>query len=200
ELNGVPCLALDEADVAKQAIACTRSFGQTVTALADLRQAVTEFAGRAAVKLRRQGSHAALVQTYIRSSPFRPQRYARALAIPLVQPTADTLQIAAAALRALDAIYRPGVDYAKAGVLLLGLEPASERQTTLPWAPTAPASAGQRHRLMQTLDALNARWGPGTVALGSAALRHAPAPRWAMRQQRRSPRYTTRWDELLTLA
>ena len=73
ELQGMPCMALELVPASKQEIACTRSFGHPVTALTDLSEAVTEFASRAAHKLRRQGSVAGRVLVFIRTSPFRQE-------------------------------------------------------------------------------------------------------------------------------
>jgi len=91
ELQGTPCIDLDHAPQPKQEIACTRSFGHPVTELADLSEAVTEFASRAAVKLRKQGSLASQVLCFIRTSPFRKDpQYSRSTTVPLRRPSADT--------------------------------------------------------------------------------------------------------------
>ncbi|MHB1201456.1 MAG: DUF4113 domain-containing protein, partial [Polaromonas sp.] len=50
-------------------------------------------------------------------------------------------------------------------------------------------------RLMQALDALNQRFGRGTVALASAGLAGDQRV-WSMKQERRTPGYTTDWDGL----
>lgn len=80
ELRGMPCIDLDHTPAPKQEIACTRSFGHPVTALQDLDEAVTEFASRAAHKLRKQGSTTSQVLVFIRTSPFRKDpQYGRSL-------------------------------------------------------------------------------------------------------------------------
>ncbi|WP_280328399.1 DUF4113 domain-containing protein [Pseudomonas sp. BN102] len=48
---------------------------------------------------------------------------------------------------------------------------------------------------MSTLDAINNRWGQGTLQAG----RIAKQPKWAMRRELPSPAYTTRWRQLLTV-
>lgn len=124
ELQGMPCIGLEEcAD--KQQIAYTRSFGQPVTALADLAEAVTVFASRAVEQLRRQDSVAAQVLTFIRTSTFRDEpQYSRSITVPLRRPSSDTAVIVQAALLGLRAAYRPGFKLAKAGVMLLDLQAA----------------------------------------------------------------------------
>ncbi|MFE8031895.1 DUF4113 domain-containing protein, partial [Thiohalocapsa marina] len=89
----------------------------------------------------------------------------------------------------LRAIYRPHRRYTKAGVLLLGLGPAANTQ---PGLFDDSDSRRQSRALMATLDQINDRFGRGSLYLANAR----PAPRWARRQDHRSPRYTTRWDEL----
>lgn len=200
ELQGTACLALDDHPAPKQQIACTRSFGQAVTALADLREAMSTFATRAAYKARQEQSVAEAVMVFIRTSPFRPQDppYSRSHTVPLPTPSAHTPSLVAAALQGLQAIYRPNYRYAKAGVMLLGLQAAGIHQHTLDWGDPTP-SGPRQDRLMQALDAINARYGAGTLAVASSGLHQAnePPPQWAMKQTRRSPRYTTRWGELL---
>jgi len=211
ELGGLACIGLEQAPAPKQQIACTRSFGQPVTELDDLRQALSHFCSRAALKLRQQGSRAGALLVFIRTSPFRPQDapYARSLVLPLSPPSDDTVRLVGAALQALQALYRPGYRYAKAGVMLLDLQ-AAPPQATLDWgAPDEDGGdgegSGRSQRLMQALDAVNARFGAQALRLGSSGGGGGPpapgcaepaARPWQMRQQRRSPCYTTRWDEL----
>ena len=198
ELQGSPCICLDDLPAAKQEIACTRSFGHPVTAFGDLREAVTEFASRAAEKLRRQGSHAAQLLVFIRTSPFRVQdkQYSNSSVVPLRRPTDDTLTITQAALMGLKSIYLDGYRYAKAGVMLLELSPAGHMQGELDLGDPEPCETqtGQA-RLMQALDAVNHRYGRGTLILGSAGLARERRT-WSMKQERRTPRYTTRWEDI----
>ena len=101
ELQGQSCIALEDVPPAKKEIACTRSFGKAVTSLQPLVEAVSEFAARAAEKLRKQGSVAGQVLTFIHTSPFRRQdkQYSRSITVPLRQPTADTSAIVGTAVR-----------------------------------------------------------------------------------------------------
>ena len=195
ELKGVACFKLDNQPVPKQEIACTRSFGQCVTSLSDLSQAVTEFASRAAHKLRKQGSHAGQVLVFIRTSPFsKHAQYSRSMTTPLRRPSSDTAVIVAAALAGLVAIYRPGFMLAKAGVMVLELQSDSVRQGELDWQKE---SVKTRHseRLMTALDALNLRYGRGTVLLASSGLAGSERT-WEIKQARLTPGYTTCWAEM----
>ena len=195
ELQGTCCIEMDHAPSRKKAIACTRSFGHYVTELSDLAEAVTEFSSRAAQKLRQQGSLASQVLVFIRTSPFQPEaQYSRSITVPLRRPSADTAFVVAAALAGLRAIYRPGFKYAKAGVMLLDLQSDNVQQGELA-LQLEDERIVDRSRLMSTLDELNNRYGRGTVLMASAGLA-GNRRTWSMKQERRTPGYTTCWDDL----
>jgi len=198
ELQGTPCIDFDDQPAPKQEIACTRSFGHAVTELSDLQEAVTEFASRAAEKLRKQTSHASQVLTFIRTSPFRTQdlQYSRSVVVPLRRPTSDTRAINQAACKGLNSIFQPGYRYAKAGVMLLSLQDAGVLQSELAleddeFTSRDPGSPG----LMQMLDSVNKRYGRGSVLLASEGLAGRDRV-WSMRQDRKTPGYTTDWNDL----
>jgi DNA polymerase V len=199
ELRGEACLDLEEAPASKQQIACTRSFGQAVTDRAALEEALSSFAARAAEKLRRQGSAAGQVMTFIRTSPFRERdaQYSAYRIRPLPSPSSDSRVLTAAACAALREMYRPGYRYAKAGVMLLDLQSAQREQFTLDLGEaTQTAQATERPRLMAALDEVNQRFGRGALHLASTAQGRAAAG-WQMRQERRTPQYTTDWDQIV---
>jgi DNA polymerase V len=196
ELNGVPCIPFDETPGDKQQIACTRSFGHAVTELQDLAEAITEFACRAAEKLRRQKSQAAQVLVFIRTSPFRKDpQYSKSAVFPLQAPSSDSATLTEAALAVLHVIYKRGFKYAKAGVMLMDLQPADRHQFTLDLEPDEPSNNPNRIRLMTALDSVNQRYGRGTLNLASAGTAGEHRV-WQMKQQRKTPGYTTRWDGL----
>lgn len=193
ELRGTPCIDLEHEPAPKQEIASTRSFGHPVTELSDLNEAVTEFASRAAHKLRKQGSQAGQVMVFVRTSPFRKEpQYSGSLIVPLRRPSSDTGLIVAAALAGLRAIYRPGFKLAKAGVMLIDLQPDTVQQAEL---DLQDDDAPDRGRLMTALDDLNLRYGKGTVLMASAGLA-GERRAWAMKQERRTPGYTTCWADM----
>ena len=133
ELQGQSCIALEVVPSAKKEFACTRSFGNAVTSLEGLTEAVSEFAGRAAEKVRKQDGHAGQVLTFIHTSPFRRQdwQYSRSTTVPLHRPTSDTTAIVGSAVRGLRAIYKPDYNYAKAGGMLLDLQDHGIEQAEL---------------------------------------------------------------------
>jgi DNA polymerase V len=193
ELQGQPCIDLETVAGPKKEIACTRSFGQTVQHLTDLQEAVSEFVSRAAEKLRKQDSRAAQVLVFIHTSPFRRQdkQYSGSVTVPLRRPTADTALLAASALEGLQAIYRPGYNFSKAGVMLLDLQGLDIQQGEL----DLDAAGEDRSQLMTAMDAINTRHGRGAIQLASAGTAGA-ARTWSMRQSLKTPSYTTSWRDL----
>jgi DNA polymerase V len=191
---GVACVELAPDPVPKKEIACTRSFGHPVLQLYELTEAVTEFACRAAEKLRSQGSHTGQVLCFVRTSPFRvkDKQYSRSIIVPLRKATADSAYITQAAVTGLRAIYQPGYKYAKAGIMLLDLQDEQQGQVEL----DLDADLQDRSLLMSAMDQLNLRYGRGTLALGSAHLGTTPS-QWTMKQERRTPRYTTQWNDMM---
>lgn len=190
ELRGLSCLALEEMAPAKQQILCSRSFGETVYTLKELREAVVYYVTRAAERLRAQHSVAGGLQVFIQSNPFDTTgpRYQRTLLIPLPEPTADTRVLAGWALNLLDRMYRRGYGYKRAGVMLTELRPEHLRQESL----FEPEPDVRSSAVMATLDLINQRFGKGTMRLAAEGSR----PRWQMRRDKLSPAYTTQWDQL----
>ena len=200
ELRGVPCLGTETAPVARKTLMSTRSFAHRIHDKAMLAQALSTFAVRAAARLRREGLVASGLAVHIRTA--RPGQaaanerlYDQTIQCSLPVPTADSQQFINAALNGLERIFAPGFAYAKAGVMLYGLERADAMQGSL-LALAAGNDAcgdGRRQRLMRSLDDINGRFGRDTVIFGAQGMGHAP---WHMRQEHRSPRMTTCWDEI----
>lgn len=195
ELRGEPCIELADNPPPKQQIACTRSFGQPVSDLPPLQEAISEFTTRAAEKLRRQKHRSGQVMVFARTSPFRDgPRFSKSVVVPLARPSADTTALTAAALKGLSSIYQPGYQLTKAGVMLLDLVPDSQVQCELLW-DEEPTEQRDRTRLMEALDQVNGRFGKRTLLLGSSGMNQG-ADTWGMKQVRRTPRYTTDWTEV----
>ncbi|MBS7777715.1 DUF4113 domain-containing protein [Acidovorax sp. CCYZU-2555] len=136
-----------------------------------------------------------MVQVFALSSPHREgPRFSRSIVVPLVRPTADTRLLVEAAAAGMRAIYLPGFNLIKAGVILMDLVGPDIHQDELAFEDPLERDLGP---LMSALDGLNARYGKGTVHVASTGQTHANQD-WSMRQERRTPRYTTEWSELPT--
>lgn len=192
ELRGTPCLDLDATAPAKHSVSASRSFGQAVTQIEAMREALAVYATRAAERLRRTRMVASGVTVWIEPSPdpLGASRSAQSGFAALPVATAGTSTLLKAALRIVERLFRPGWRYKKAGVLFSGLEPAGCRQGSL-LAP-APEAQARGERLSAVMDQTNARWGRDTLRLAACGFDQG----WAMKQAARSPRATTCWAEI----
>jgi DNA polymerase V len=188
ELRGEACLELDDMASAKKQIINSRSFGKSVGTIEDVQDALAHFVSSAAKKLRDQGSIAGMMQVFLLTDRFRAEQpqYCPGITIPLVTPTANTMTLQKWALAGLDSIFRSGYLYKKAGVILSEICDASSYQGDL------FAGAPENSKIMQVFDQMNARYGKGTIKLSQDGSRQS----WQMRQEKKSPEYTTNWDEL----
>ena len=220
ELQGRPCAGLhpsEDGTLSRQSISCSRTFGRPLSAYSDVLAAVAAFLSRAAEKLRAQGDMAHVLTVYISKNRFAahvltPFSRTATLTLP-AGATADTTVLLGYARALLSRLWEPGTAYHKAGVVLDGLEPPGAGQQLNLFAP-APgplvlpekrAVLSQRPGLIASLDALNERFGRGTVRVEAAvpALGHlgtvgsgARAP-WEGKAQWRSPAFTTRLEDLM---
>lgn len=192
ELRGTPCLTLESSPPPKQGITTSRSFGAPVESLDDLKEAVADYVSHAAEKLRGQESLARILTVFLMTNPFgKDSQYHNAIPIELPIPTDSTPELLHQALAGTERIFRKGYRYHKAGVMLSGLLPRGQVQADL-WEKEGP-DPERRRKLMQALDRVNARMGAGTVAFAAEGIHKV----WRMKSERRSKRYTTRWDELV---
>ena len=190
ELNGESCISLEEAPPPKQQIVCSRSFGQRITTYEEMRQAVCQYAERAAEKLRGERQYCRHISTFIKTSPFAVNEpyYGNVATEKLNTPTRDTRDIIAAAVRSLDRIWLDGHRYAKAGIMLNDFSPNGVAQLNL-FDDVQPRPHSDA--LMKVLDGIN-HSGLGKVWFAGRGI----APDWQMKREMLSPAYTTRWKEL----
>ena len=208
ELQGFPCHQLapsEDGTLARQSIACTRTFGRPLSSLPDLRGAVAAFATRAAEKLRAQGSVAHVLTVFLSQNRFgpTPPPHTRSAQITLPAATSNTLDIVRYAHAILNRLWQPGLVYTKAGVLLDGFETAGQPQLSL-FEKAPEIVRPQSAALMQQLDKLNARFGRNSVQLAAAlppqskasGAKGPPIAPWQGLHQNRTPAFTTSWNEL----
>jgi DNA polymerase V len=195
ELQGMPCIPLESAPRPKKTIVSSRSFGRPVASLVELREAVSQYASRAAAKLRAQRGLASAVSVWVQTSAFVEGEplYFQAWNQALSPPTSHSPAVVRRALEALERVFRPGLRYKKAGVMLTGIEAEDSAQLFLPTGPDGQEEREERDgRLMGAVDRVNAKWGRETIFLAAGGV----ARPWGMRQALRSPRYTSAWAEL----
>lgn len=191
ELRGIPCIDLETQPPAGKTIIRSRSFGRAVVDPAEMNEAVAFFASRAAEKLRSQKLLANMLGVFITTSLFVKRKYSNGATLSLNAPTDDTSKLIRLAVGGLDRVFREGFEYKKAGVMLSGLIPRRQHQ----WLLFGQAERLRSERLMAAMDAVNQDMGADVLRYAAAGLRQG----WQMKQSHRSSRYTTRWDELLTV-
>jgi len=189
ELRGVSCLNLEQCPPPKQTLTCSRAFGKLISTLAEMEEAVSVYTSRVAEKLRRERLAATVLTVCLTTNEFNegPQ-YSNALTLTLPIATDSTADLIECALQGIRSIYRDGYRYKKAGVVLTGLVPVSQTQADL----FDSQDRRKSERLTTALDAVNDRWGAGTLQYASSGITKA----WKTQFHWRSPGYTTRWDEL----
>ena len=192
ELNGNVCIELEEIAPPRKQILSSRSFGHTVRDFNSLAESITLYMSRAAEKLRKQNSYAGSVHVYIRTSPFKldEPHYSNGITIPMPSPTDDSRQLVKIALWALKRIYRPGFNYAKAGVMLSEIVPKAGVQNDL---FSQSATNLKSEALMSAMDAINRKMGRESIKLAIEGFKRP----WKMKQWNKSPNYTTDWREVL---
>ena len=193
ELKGIPCIEMKDELKVKKMIATTRMFGRNVTELADIKEAIATYAARAGEKLRRQKCAASVLSIFIvakEESHFANFNRGATVSTHTILPAATSVtnELIAPAMRLAEQIFEPGREYKKAGVMLSGIVPDTSVQSNL----FEPLTENNKRVLMDALDNLNFSMRDDIVKFASSGLTRD----WKMRKEFRSPRYTSRWNEL----
>ncbi|WP_454520427.1 Y-family DNA polymerase [Citrobacter koseri] len=192
ELRGEPCLELEEFAPVKQEIVCSRSFSGRITAYEEMRQAICSYASRAAEKLRGEHQYCRFISAFVKTNPFALNEpyYGNSASVKLLTPTQDSRDIINAATRCLDTIWKDDHRYQKAGVMLGDFFSHGVAQLNL-FDDNAPRRNSDK--LMKVLDHLNTKDGVGTLYFAGQGIQQ----QWQMKREMLSPRYTTRYEDLL---
>jgi len=193
ELKGTPCIDMKDELKVKKMIATTRMFGKNVTELSDIKEAVATYTARAGEKLRRQRCAASVLSVFIvakEESHTADFNRGATMSTHTVLPSATSItnELIAPAMRMAEQIFKPGCEYKKAGVMLSGIVPDTSIQSNL----FKPLTENSKRFLMEALDNINFSMRDDVVKFASSGLSRD----WKMRKEFRSPRYTSRWNEL----
>jgi len=196
ELKGIESIGMKEELINKKMIATTRMFGSPVTELKDIKEAIATYTSRAAEKLRRQYSAANIINVFIvpkEESHNTKFRHGPSIGsyVVLPQASSSTNELIKPAVALVERLYESGKIYKKAGVMLSGIVPDTSIQGNL----FTPPAENKSRLLMSMIDNVN-------FAMRDDVLKFAASGTsrdWKMRQELRSPRYTTRWDELFEI-
>ena len=192
ELRGVQCIMEDQAPVPRKTLVSSRSFGRRVKRKEDLAEALAMHAAIAARRLRSEGLLASSLSIHCSTSPHADRPYSSiSKHVSLMMPTNITQKLIAGALQALEECYHPS-EYMKGGIMLYDIVQVNSRQLTLLEA-CAPEADERKAALMTAMDKINDRFGRDSLRSGAQGPKN---PFWAMRRDKKSPHYTTNWDEL----
>ncbi|MDE6008038.1 MAG: Y-family DNA polymerase [Muribaculaceae bacterium] len=198
ELQGIPCINVDGLDtVSKKTIVTSRSFPEMIRELGDLRSHVANYAARCAMKLRRQNSVCGLVTAFIQSNHFREDlpQYDGGGSYFFSTPTNTTNEIVAGAMDILEHIFRKGIYYKRAGIMVSDISSANTIQPDL--FEYNPERRRKFSELSSTIDRINSRLGADTVVLGAQQYRERSEDGKsvkfvnAIRRAMKSPDYST---------
>jgi DNA polymerase V len=191
ELKGIACIPWTEQAKAKKNICTSRGFGKLIISKREVQQAVASFTSACAQKLRKQNSCATKIQVFVQTNIHRKQdeQYFHSMTVQLPHATNSTRELLKAAMAALDTIYLPGYKYNKTGVTVLDLVPENQVQLGL-------FDGGAREKetaTMKAIDSINKSFGTDAVRMATQEFNR----KWKLRQEHLSPRYTTRFKELM---
>ncbi len=193
ELRGISCFPLELTPPAKQSITVSRSFGQDVESLDEVREAIAFFTARAGEKLRRQQLSAGSITVFLQTNRFKSENsYSNSVTFSLSPFTDSTLELMELAQRGIAQIFRPGFRYKKAGLILKDLQ--ETKKVTLRLLDQSRYE--QMQELMKAVDHLNAKHGKDKIQFGAFKTKG----KWRGLRGVRSPRFTTNWQEILTVA
>ncbi len=189
DLQGISKILLDEV-ASKKMIATTRSFERTYSDIENIKERISTFANACAEKLRAQNSSCHMLYVFIRSDRYEkymPKHKASKTAV-FSYPTNSSLLISKAAIQIVEDVFKPGIRYKKAGVIVMGLVPTENHQLDL-FSHEDPKHAS----LMKSIDKLNRKYKSDKIKLASQDLQRT----WKMKQERLSPKYTTNINDII---
>jgi DNA polymerase V len=193
ELRGIDCLPLEELRADREQIQFSRSFAVPISTVTELEEVLSVYTQRAAARLREQGSLARMMSCTASTSAFREGQVSHAVSLAFPDPTDDPVEMYRAAITALGPQLQGNQQYVRVGVSLYEFSPReSHAVLDIFGTDPTPFPAGA------VLDSIAAKYGHENLGLGLAGLKTNRA--WTMRRDMVSPRATTHWDELITVA
>ena len=199
EIQGVSCLPVESVPKPKEQILRSRSFSHATNDRSVLLSSVSTHMTEVARQLRREKAEAKKAGVFFLTSPFKENEpwHAAEPVTELTLPTSDTMRLVEVACRLVEAHWRPGFRYCKAGAFVTDLIPEGSCSVTgsLFDLPDEERDA-TRSRLMECLDDLTRRFGKGAWKIGSSGL----ADGWQMKRDRLTPAYLTRWADIMTVS
>ena len=191
DLQGISKIPLEEVS-SKKMIATTRSFEYTYSDIDNVKERISTFATSCAEKLRTQKSSCHMLIVQLSSDRHKKdlQQHRESKTVVFSYPTDSTLTLSNAAIEAVKTIFKEGIKYKRAGVIVTGLVPNNNFQLNL------FSHENPKHKpLMAAIDTLNRKFKADKIKLANQDLKRT----WKMRQERLSPRFTTNIKDIITV-
>ena len=190
ELAGTTCISLQTHEEKRKNCCVSRSFGNKVTDLQKLEEAVSTYCLNAAEKIRGDNQVCRGLTVFIRTSPFNKNRkyYSNGLTIDLPIATSNSIELVKNARKALKSIYKPGYYYQKAGIILSKLKDTDGNDNNL----LTPLLDNKTKELMKAIDYTNMKYGRHAISIASAGIDRG----WKMRREHSSKIDTASFDYL----
>jgi DNA polymerase V len=188
ELNGVPCIALEEYSNTQQQMVSSRSFGEPITNRDELIAALSFHCEQLSHKLTKQGLFARSLTFFAHSNRFKDDYVCHAVTLLLPAASNSFRMLTKLITPAMDAIFVPKINYKKAGIIISEMLSADDAIRDL-----LGSSNLSHDHLLPTLQAINRRYGKRTVRMASAILGH----RWQMQRELMSASFTTDSSQLI---
>ena len=186
ELRGGSCAPFESHEEKRKNCCVSKSFGEKVTKLENLSEAITKHCLNAAEKIRLDKQTVKKITVFIRTSPFqtRNKYYTNSKDIDLPIRTSDSIILVKQALTALKSIYKEGYRYQKTGIILSGLKDANTYNANL---FSTINNDERRIKLMQAIDHTNIKYGRNALSIAQARLKK----KWNIKRQYSSKIDTT---------
>lgn len=197
ELNGISCLEIETDIHKRKGITISRSFSRPVTELKELEEAIAEYSSKACLKLRSQGSKTKEIVVFVSTYWYRDKDnfYKNSKSATLDEPTDNTSLIIKKAKELLKDIFKPNMEYKKAGIYLINLNDSINTQQSLFtfYNHKNQEEIVRGEKLMQVIDHINRKMGGDTVFMAAQGI----DKKWLMKREFKSPSYTTNWNEII---
>lgn len=190
ELRGVACSVVDGMRESRKSISTARSFAEPLTQLTSIAEVLSSYAIKIAEELREEKQYASSLSVWLVTKDY--QSFSASITMP--ESTSYTPELITSALIVLRSLFKEGLLYRKVGIMALGLVPGNPRQQDL-FAQKERNSWEKEEKIMQVVDAINAKHGAGILSFAAAGIREKESKK----KRNCSPRYTTSWDELLEI-
>ena len=189
ELQGISCLSLELISSSKKSCCVSRSFGQPIEKIEEIKESIANYGSRVAEKIREEGLIAHCMSVFVLTNYFnkREKQYSNSIKLHLDYPTNNSLLIVKKAIEGIEHIYKKGYRYKKAGIILYELHDSLSIRGLFDYDRKKSDS------LMKTLDAINYRYGSSTLKIAAEGVNK----RWKMQRKKVSPCYTTRFNEIM---